>query len=99
LLIRGALLDVVSFAPPEESMGIRDSVYLSSVGEATLVIELRDSITEAILARAVDRRAAESAFEFRESNRVNNTQEVRRLAGTWARLLRDQLDEYGAPAE
>lgn len=99
LLIRGALLDVVSFVPPEGSMGVRDSVYLSSVGEATLVIELRDSITEAILARAVDRRAAESAFEFRESNRVNNTQEVRRLASAWARLLREQLDEFGAPAE
>jgi len=99
LLIRGALLDVVSFAPAEESLGFRESVYLSRVGEATLVLELRDSITEAILARTVDRRAAETAFEFRESNRINNAAEIRRLAGTWARMLRDQLDEYGAPAE
>ncbi len=98
LLIRGKLLDVVSFAPPQESLGARESVYLSRIGEATLVVELRDSITEAILARAVDRRAAESAFELRESNRVTNAQEVRRLAAAWARLLRDRLDEYGAPA-
>ncbi len=54
LLIRGALLDVVSYVPPDNISG-RGSVFLSSVGEATLVIELRDSITNAILARAIDR--------------------------------------------
>ena len=79
LLVRGALLDVVSYVPPEP-MGPSD-VYLSKVGEATLVLELRDSITEAILARAVDRRAAEDAGGYlQESNRVTNTAEVRRLA-------------------
>lgn len=98
LLIRGALLDVVSFVPPELT-GARDRVYLSRVGEATLVIELRDSITETILARAVDRRAAEDAMGLQESNRATNTAEVRRLARTWARLLRTRLDEFGAPAE
>jgi hypothetical protein len=99
LLIRGAILDVVSYVPPEP-VG-RVNVYLSSVGEATLVLELRDSITEAILARAVDRRAAESSsiVGLTESNRVSNTVEVRRLAGAWGRMLREQLDEFGAPQE
>ena len=99
LLIRGALLDVVSFVPPEP-IGGRSDVYLSKVGEATLVLELRDSITEAILARAVDRRAAEESGGFlQESNRANNTAEVRRLARTWARLLRERLDDYGTATE
>ena len=98
LLVRGALLDVVSFVPPE-TVG-RSDVYLSRVGEATLVIELRDSITEAILLRAVDRRAAEQAGGYMSnSNRVTNTAEVRRLARTWARLLRERLDELATPAE
>jgi len=98
LLVRGGLLDVVSYVPPD-SIGARDKIYLSRVGEATLVLEVRDSVTEAIMARAVDRRAAESAFDFRESNRVTNMSEIRRLAGTWARILRDRLDEFGAPTE
>ena len=98
LLIRGGLLDVGSFVPPD-TVG-RSEVFLSRVGEATLVLEIRDSITEAILVRAVDRRAAEQTGGFMSSsNRVTNTAEVRRLARTWARMLRERLDEFGAPAE
>ena len=98
LLVRGALLDVVSFVPPE-TVG-RSDIFLTRVGEATLVIELRDSITEAIMLRAVDRRAAEQAGGFMSnSNRVTNTAEVRRLARTWARMLRERLDELATPAE
>lgn len=99
LLVRGALLDVVSYVPPEP-VGGRSDVYLSSVGEATLVLELRDSITETALARAVDRRAAEDmGGMMQESNRVTNTSEVRRLAKRWASLLRERLDEFGTPKE
>lgn len=98
LLIRGALLDVVSYVPPEP-MGARDTVYLTRVAEATLVLELRDSITEAIFARAVDRRAAEDMIGFQESTRINNAAEIRRLARAWAGMLRTRLDELAAPAE
>ena len=97
LLIRGGLFDVVSYVPPQ-SIG-RSEIYLSRVGEATLVLEIRDSISEAIIARTVDRRAAENAFGMRESNRVNNAAEVQRLTKTWARLLRERLDSYAAPKE
>lgn len=98
LLIRGGLLDVVSYVPPEP-ISARDTIYLTRVAEATLVLELRDSITEAILARVVDRRAAEDQVGFQESTRINNAAEIRRLAQTWARMLRNRLDEFGAPAE
>ena len=97
LSIRAELLDVVSFVPPETNTTV--DVYLRSVGEATLVLEIRDSVSDAIIARAIDRRAAEDAFGFHESNRVTNSAEVRRLAQTWARLLRARLDEFGAPKE
>jgi hypothetical protein len=97
LLVRGAILDVVSWVPPEP-IG-RGAIYISEVGEATLVLELRDSITEAILARAVDRRAAESAMRMSESTRARNTAEVRRMVGVWARLLREGLDQFAAPKE
>ena len=98
LLIRGGLLDVVSYVPPEP-IG-RSEIYLSQVGEATLVLEIRDSVSEAIIARAVDRRAAEDAARgFSKSNRVFNTAEVRQLARTWARLLRERLDAYAVPED
>jgi len=97
LLIIGALIDVVSHVPPEP-IGMAD-IYLTRVGEATLVLEIRDSITEAVLVRAVDRRAAERFGEFMESNRINNRAEVRRLARTWARLLRMRLEEFATPSE
>ncbi|MHC4532294.1 MAG: DUF3313 family protein, partial [Planctomycetota bacterium] len=59
LMVRGGLLDVTSYVPPDP-VGGRSVVFLSSVGEATLVLELRDSETGTILARSVDRRAAET---------------------------------------
>lgn len=94
LLIRGGLLDVVSFVPPEP-LG-REEIFLSRVGEATLVLDIRDSVSGAIIARAVDRRAAgDSANGLTRSNRVMNTAEVRQMIRAWAKLLRVRLDTYG----
>ena len=97
LLIMGGLLDVVSYVPPEP-IG-RSEIYLSRVGEATLVLEIRDSITETTLIRAIDRRAAENDMSLGtlRSNRVTNTAEVRRVARNWASLLRQRLDELASP--
>lgn len=97
LLIRGGLLDVVSFVPPDQ---VGTDIYLSRVGEATLVLEIRDSVTDAIFARAVDRRAAEdTARGFRQSNRVVNTAQVRRMANAWGRKLRERLDSLVVEAQ
>ncbi|MDH4054775.1 MAG: DUF3313 domain-containing protein [Gammaproteobacteria bacterium] len=93
LMIRGALLDVVSFVPPD-TVG-RTEVFLSSVGEATLVLEIRDSITHAIFARAVDRDAAEAmSGTLQRSNRPMNTSEVRQMVQRWARSLREALEGF-----
>ena len=55
LTVWGGLLDVVSFAPPQQAG--RNDTFLRRLGEATLVIELRDSESNATLARVMDRRA------------------------------------------
>ena len=95
LLVLGGLLDVVSFVPPDP-VGARSYVYLSSIGEATLVLELRDSETDTILARSVDRRAAESiGGTLQSSNSVSSAAEVRRLIRFWASRLREGLDGFG----
>lgn len=83
------LLDVVSRVPPD-SIG-RSRVFLDSVGEATLVLELRDSVSHTVLARAVDRRAAQSG-QMIESSAPRNRSEVRRLGRRWGQILRDGLE-------
>lgn len=96
LLVAGGLLDVVSYVPPD-LVGGRSEVFLSSIGEATLVLELRDSETGAILARSVDRRAAETmGGSMTRSNSVTNKSEVRRLIRFWATRLRESLDGFTA---
>ena len=99
LLIRVGLLDVASFVPPEP-IGMSD-IYLSRVGEATIVLELVDSVSDAVLVRALDRRAAEDAagMGFTESNRATNQAEVRRLARYWGRTLSESLDRFMAPGD
>ncbi len=94
LLLVGTVIDVVSNIPPDIDSARfgRGGVYLTSVGEATLVMELRDSESGEILGRVADRRAAESPFAF-EVNSVTAWTEVRRLGSYWASLLRRRLEE------
>ena len=97
LTVWGGLIDVVSFVPPQRAG--RDDIYLRRVGEATLVIELRDSESNATLMRILDRRAAERGpGGIMNSNPVSNTADVRRLANAWARLFRQRLDELPTPS-
>ena len=84
------LLDVVSMVPPD-SVG-RSRVFIDRVGEATLVLEIRDSISNTVLARAVDRRAAESTGTMIESSPPRNRAEVRRLGRRWGQILRDGIE-------
>lgn len=91
LTVWGGLYDVVSFVPPER--GARDRIFIDRVGEATLVLELRDSESNTTLARAVDRRAAaRSGGTMQRSNSASNWAEVRRVARRWATMLRERLD-------
>jgi len=94
LIIVGALHDIVSRVPPE-MMG-RGEVFLTSVGEATLVLEARDSLSGETIYRAVNR----SSFEPMgggvnnpiRSNSVTTWAEVRRWARRWAARLVEGLD-------
>jgi hypothetical protein len=94
LMVWGGLLDVTSYVPPDNLSG-RSDVYISQVGAATLVLELRDSESNTILARSVDRRAAErQGGSMMLSNSVTNAAEARRLIRFWAIRLREGLDGF-----
>jgi hypothetical protein len=99
LMIRGGLLDVVSYVPQDSvNTAGRGAIYLSRIGEATLVLELRDSETGAIIARSIDRGAAEPIGNMMtESNRVTNASDVKRLIRHWAISLRNALDGFVQP--
>lgn len=97
LILRGGLLDVISYVPPE-SVG-RTDVYLANVGEATLVIELLDAESGTVLAVVSERRkitppGGGQIDEFTQrANRVTITADVRRWASSAAAKLRKELDK------
>jgi hypothetical protein len=91
LIIRGALHDIVSYVPPD-IVG-RGEIYLSSVGEATLIIEALDSVSGEVIFRAIERRVAESGGSMATmSSTVSTWAEVRRMLRRWATTFREGLD-------
>jgi hypothetical protein len=83
LVVRGAMLDIVSNVPPTTAG--RSDIFLSRVGEATLVLEIVDSVSGETLARAAERGAAQPAGNRGvRSSGPANTAEVRRLFRRWA---------------
>jgi Protein of unknown function (DUF3313) len=91
LLLQGALADVESYIPPDPSIG-RSAVILKRLGQATLVAELRDSMSGEALARTVDRRELSYAFP-QKSDSVFNLGEVEDAARDWARLVSRRLGD------
>ena len=91
IIIRGALHDIVSNVPPDQ-MG-RGEIYLSSVGEITIVIEVLDSMSNKVIFRGVERRAAQQSGGMAiRANSVSTWSEVRQLLKRWATTVRQGLD-------
>jgi len=99
LLVRVSLLDIVSKVPPEGPG--RTDTFLDEFGAATLVLELQDSMSSEILARAVDRRVADplngidglGTSSLSRANPVTAWSEVRRVAQRWATLATRRIDQ------
>ena len=64
-------------------MAGRSRTYANEAGHATLVIEVHDSMTGAILGRAVDGRLAGDTDAFMR-NSVTNRADFRQLIKLWA---------------
>jgi len=100
LALTGTLIDVVSFVPPDRLGNV--DYYLSSLGAATLILELSDSMSGQVLARAADGRSIDVNF-VTESNRVSNRFELERELDRWADVIRNGLESLATtpilPAE
>ncbi len=96
LILRGALIDIISNVPPE--MVGRADVYLSSVGAATFVMEFIDARTGSVVALVAERRAMEtlnsrSGMATVPANSASVMGDIRRWSGDLARRLRTRLDK------
>jgi len=92
LLVRPAIINLDIVAPDTNS-DVDEITYTASAGSMTLYVELYDSVSNEILARAVDERAANDPSGFEESSIVTNTADARSLLKHWADLLVKKLDE------
>ena len=95
LILRGGLLDIISRVPPE--MVGRSDVYLSSIGEATFVLELIDAQSGSVVALVAERRAIETLNALGgggvPANSASIMGDIRRWGGNLARRLRSALDK------
>lgn len=95
LRVTPAIINLFINAPDASAPG-RTRTYTADSGRMTLVVELRDSETNTLLARAVDTQTGRNAGMWTITNRVTNTADARRAIGVWASALRRGLDElYG----
>ena len=93
LLIRPAIIDL-DITAPDVAVG-RTRTFSASAGQATLYIELFDSVTGTIIGRAADAQAARSGGgTMTWNNRVMNSAEGRRMFSGWANQLRTFLDQH-----
>lgn len=93
LLVRPAIINLDVNAPDTMSSG-RSNSYTSSAGEMTLYIEIYDSVTGDLIAKALDRKADNTRHGYYTwTNSVTNAAAAKRILGGWASILLDALNE------
>jgi Protein of unknown function (DUF3313) len=91
LEVRARIADLYVNAPDTMEAG-RSYSFTMNAGEMTLVLELRDSETGQVLARAFDRREARETGQLNWTTSVSNEADARDIARRWARILHQRLD-------
>jgi hypothetical protein len=84
--------DIVARAPGRRVGGGRAGFALETVGEMTLVMELRDSQSDEVLIRVFDRQSVEGAAMVSGDGVVSTWEGVERLVGRWASRAREGID-------
>lgn len=93
MIVRPAIINLDVSAPDTLSAG-RSETYAASAGEMTLYIELYDSVSGDIIAKALDRKAdRRNAGFYTWSNSVTNKAAAERILRGWAKILVDALNE------
>jgi len=95
MIVRPAIINLDVNAPDTMSAG-RSTTYTSSAGEMTLYIELYDSVSGDIIAKALDRRFDRNSGIYTWTNSVTNRAAANRILKGWAGVLVDALNEARA---
>ena len=93
LLVRPAIVNLDIAAPQTSRMG-RGRSYVDSAGQMTLYIELYDSVTGDMIAKALDRQVDDNRTGYYTwANSVSNRAAADRILKGWAEILLDALTE------
>jgi hypothetical protein len=92
LIVKPAIIDLNVNAPDVRSAG-RSNTYASTAGSMTLYLELYDSQTDDLLAKALDPKADRDKGWMQWQTKASNRQAGKRMMQPWAEALRKGLDE------
>ena len=92
LIVKPAIIDLNVNAPDIATPG-RTATFTESSGSMTLYLELYDSETNDLLAKALDRKADRGHGFMEWQTRVTNIAAGKRMMRPWAEALRKALDE------
>jgi hypothetical protein len=91
LIVRPAILDLYITAPDIQSAG-RSASFTTSAGSMTLYLELYDSVTDDLLAKALDPTSDRDNGMMQWQTGVANRAMAKRMMKPWAVALREGLD-------
>jgi hypothetical protein len=97
LLIKPAIINLAIVETGAPSAG-NDHTYAETAGEMTLYLELYDSLSDELIAKALDRNTDRQTGYFRWQNRLSNRAAANRILQVWADVLKEGLDEARSPA-
>ena len=93
LSVKASIVDLYISAPDVSmSTPAATRTYVMNAGEMTLVAELADSVTGAVLVRAYDKRRARETGSWQRATSIENVAEARRAIRAWASILKEHLD-------
>jgi len=95
LRVSTAVVNLYVNAPDTMSAG-RSYSFTTEAGEATLILEVRDSLTNALMGRVLDRRETQGSAGMQMSSSVTNQAEFRALFRQWANTAVKGIDELKA---
>ena len=96
LRVKATVVDV-DFAPASAAAASLGGKYIVSTADVSLVAELRDSTSGAVLARVIDRNRGRDLGNLQMSGEQSTSKEALQAFTTWASLLRDALDSAREP--
>jgi hypothetical protein len=92
LRVQAAIVNLVITAPGAGAQpGSRS--FVANSGQMTLVAELRDSVTDQLLGRAVDTARGRNTGQFQWATPVSNMADARRAMSQWADVLLTGLND------